>query len=204
VSLSRCRHLESPQAADSTPRSLELHTRSLRPPPRPSSKGVAVLFGARPSAVRRSYAACDHVSRRTNVIDQRCVRPTSATDTVSYVHPSSFGDRLPVSLRKAPTPSRRRTHRCMARFTTPHTLRAHSHRRRRRALSSRAMDVARVPLTSPSPSLRRPLHVAFCSATRRSRFSSPAKTTVAQSTREGDRASVTQDVFHRSESPRGA
>lgn len=48
-----------------------------------------------------------------------------------------------------------------------------SHRRRRRVLSSRAMDVARVPLTPPSPSLRRPLHVAFSSATRRSR--SPAR-----------------------------
>lgn len=96
--------------------------------PYPSSTGVTAVFEARSSLPRRSHAACDRASRRANVIDQRCVRPTSATDTVRIVYPSSLGDRLPgpspSRAKVAPTPSRRRTHRCMARFTTPHALRA--------------------------------------------------------------------------------
>lgn len=175
--------------------------------PLPASTGVTATFVARSSVTRRSHAACDRASRRESVFDQRCVRLTAATDTVRTVHPSSLGNRLPApppsQAEGAPTSSRRRTHRCVARFTTPHTLRALSRtcRSDRRALSSRAPWCASpsdASVTGLSPPPPRFAHVEES-------VWGPAEITFARTPREEARARVTRGVFrridHRARSP---
>jgi hypothetical protein len=95
--------------------------RSPRPLSPPLIAGVSDSSVARSSPERRSHMACGHASRRSHwVIDQRCVRSTSANDTSTTGTHVSFGD-LPalsrlVLLRAPPSPadawrvSRRPTH----------------------------------------------------------------------------------------------